>query len=289
VRDTAVPAAATVQAARWSPPREHPRLPAGEVHLWRAGLDPPPRRLEQLARVLSPDELRRADAFSRASQRRRFIAGRGLLRVLLGRYLERAPGRLGLRYGPQGKPELESFPEVSAVRFNCSHSRELVLYAFAQDRRVGVDLEAVRPLPEAEGIARLCFSWRERMALAALAPEDREAAVLRGWTRKEAYAKAVGEGLARPLDGIEVSLGISDRPALHAVDGDPGIAARWSLLAFLPEEGYVAALVVEGRPSRVMGYGLDGWAPAAAPGPPQASSYHGAARADPAVDGHPAP
>jgi 4'-phosphopantetheinyl transferase len=254
---------ATGTAAGWSRPPAILPLAGAEVHLWRAWLDQPQWRLRQLARTLSPDECQRADAFSLARQRRRFIAGRGLLRVLLAGYLDRAPGTLDFCYGAHGKPELARPPAGPAVRFNCSHSRELALYAFARGRRVGIDVEAIRPLPEADEIARLCFSSRERVELAALAHGGLEEAVIRGWTRKEAYAKAVGDGLARPLEGIEVSLAASERPTLHAIDGDPEMAARWSLLAWSPDEGYVAALFVDVQPLRVTSYELHGWAPGA--------------------------
>ena len=176
------------------------------------------------------------------------------MRLLLAGYVDVAPDAITFRYGPNGKPELavetSGDPRASGhprVEFNASRSRGLALCAFARGRRVGVDLEALRRLPEAEGVADRCFSRRERSELAALSHGDLEGAVLRGWTRKEAYAKAVGDGLTRPLDGIEVSVSPTEPPALRAIHGDPLTARRWSLVTLSPDAGYVAALVVEGH------------------------------------------
>jgi len=233
-------------ATRWCDPPATLALGEGDVHVWRVRLDAIGWPLEQLTGSLSPDELQRASTFAFATDRRRFIARRGVLRLLLAGYVDLAPGALEFFYAPAGKPEL-AIPGGTGVGFNCSHSQGLALYAFARGRRVGIDVEAIRHLSEAEEIARQCFSTRERSALALLPPGCLEEAVIRAWTRKEAYAKAVGDGLTRPLDGIEVSVAPTQSPTLERIDGDPALAARWSLHALSPGAGYVAALVVEGH------------------------------------------
>ncbi len=227
------------------------RLALGDddVHVWRADLDRPARPLAQLARGLSADECLRADALVFPRDRRRFIAARGMLRLLLAAYLDCEPGAVALRVGRNGKPELGLDSGDPPIRFNYSRSQGGAVYAVTRGRRVGVDLEALRPIPEAEQIAKRWFSAREREALAAMPPQQREGAFLRCWTSKEAYAKAVGDGLSRGLERIEVSLSASEPPALRAIDGDPVEAAGWSLWLPPSTGGYAAALVVEAHGS----------------------------------------
>lgn len=221
-------------------------LSTTEVHLWLVHLDGSDWYPEDLVRTLSPDELRRADAFAYSQERRRFIVGRALLRRLLARYLRADPAAVVFAYGPHGKPELAPGCDLSTLRFNCAHSGPLALYAVAAGRRVGVDLEELRPLPEVAALTQLCCSPRERATLATLPRDAVEPAVLRAWTLKEAYVKATGEGLALPPEQVEVAVAPGAPPALRAVRSDARPAARWSLRSFSPVAGYTAALAVEG-------------------------------------------
>lgn len=248
-------------AGGWGDPPATLVLGSQEVHVWQVFLDDAAWAVEQPRATLSPDERRRAGNFAFARDRRRFEVRRGVLRLLLARYLGGAPRAVELRDGPRGKPELAVAPGDSRVEFNCSHSHGLALYAFTWGRRVGVDVEAARPLPEAHGIAEMCFSPRERSELAALSPGGLGEAVVYGWTMKEAYVKAVGDGLATPLEGIEVSVTPTGPPALRAIDGDSGKASGWSLHTLSLEPRYVAALVVEGGDA----YQLNCWTAQPAP------------------------
>lgn len=231
----------------WHEPPVAPALKAHDVHVWRAPLDDPGWPIDQLADSLSPDEHDRASAFAAARDRRRFLIRRGVLRRLLAGYVGRSPRALPLTAGPNDKPVLAASPASALVSFNSSSSGQLALYAFSRQRRVGVDVEAVRVLPEAETIAELCLSARERAELATLPRCARDRALLRWWSMKEAYVKAVGEGLTRPLGGIEVSVPLAAPSTLRAIDGQPAAASRWTSRELSPAVGYVGALVVEGR------------------------------------------
>lgn len=222
-------------------------LPGGEVHVWRAALDPPAGLVRRLAQTLSADESERAGRFHFERDRRRFIVGRGVLRALLGRYLGLEPPQLRFGYGPQGKPHLADALETvdaDALRFNLAHSHELALYAFTRGREIGVDLEHIRALPDAGQIAARFFSAGENAAWLALPESQRLEAFFNCWTRKEAYLKAGGDGLARPLDQFEVSLAPGEAVALR-VQGQVEETARWRLQAIDAADGYIAALAVE--------------------------------------------
>jgi 4'-phosphopantetheinyl transferase len=193
------------------PPRPRPdpgeqlRLEPGEVHVWHADLDSTPWPPATLARSLAPGEWCRADRFRSRGHRQRFIAGRGMLRHLLAAYLGAQPGDLELRSGAGGKPEVAIPPGGPSVRFNCSHSQGRAVYGVTLRRRIGVDVEVVRPVPEAVAIAERWFSPPERAQLLASPPGRRSEAFLRTWTVKEAYLKARGEGLAADASGVDGS------------------------------------------------------------------------------------
>jgi 4'-phosphopantetheinyl transferase len=221
----------------------------GEVDVWFERLDPPEDRVAELAGALSHDERTRAVRFYFERDRRRYVVARGLLRVILARYTDLAPERIAFRYGPRGKPSLAT--ASAGLRFNLSHAADRALVGVTRGREIGVDLEYVRPMPELESLARRFFSEPERVALAALPRPRRLRAFFRCWTRKEAYIKAIGDGLACPLDGFAVSLAPGRYARLLAVEGDPEGPRRWTLCSLAPAAGFLGALAVEGRGFRV--------------------------------------
>jgi 4'-phosphopantetheinyl transferase len=200
-----------------------------------------------LAQTCSADEQLRADRFYFERDRKHFIVGRGLLRAILGRYLDLEPAQVQFSYGPRGKPALANIGTGGALCFNLSHSNGLALYAVTHDRNLGIDLEYIRPMPEAEQMAKRFFSPREYAVISSLPPHQKQEAFFRGWTCKEAYLKAIGEGLAQPLDRVEVSLAPSEPARLYGITGEPSAAARWFLQELTPAPSYVATLAVEGH------------------------------------------
>jgi 4'-phosphopantetheinyl transferase len=218
-----------------------------EVHVWRVSLDLDTPRVQSLQRTLASDEQARADRFHFQRDRDRFIVARGLLRVVLARYLGTNPGQLRFCYSSYGKPSLVSRDGQDALSFNVSHSQELGLYAITRNRKIGVDLEYIRTDFACEQIAKRFFSSRENATLRSLTPRLKHQAFFTCWTRKEAYIKARGEGLSLPLDQFDVSM-IPGEPALLVnTRGDPQEANHWSLRELEPGPGYVAALAVEGQ------------------------------------------
>lgn len=215
------------------------------VHVWRARLDVEPRRLAALQAVLAPEELERAERFVLERDRRRFVAARGMLRELLARYVGGRPESVAFAYGAYGKPALAEAPDPD-LQFNVTHSGELALYAFALGRRVGVDAEEIRTDTPSEDLARRFFSSPEVAALDSLAPSARRRGFFTCWVRKEAYLKALGEGLSVPLDGFSVSLRDGDPPALLETRYASAERDRWTLVELRPRRGYVAAVALEG-------------------------------------------
>lgn len=221
----------------------------GQVHVFAADLDLARAGKAFLPSWLSPDEQERASRFHFERDRRRFMAARGLLRGLLGRYCEREPSTLRFAYGPRGKPSL--LAPAGSLRFNLSHSGGLALFAFVREVELGVDLEQERPVPEAASIAERYFSRRENADLRSLAEPERSRAFFRCWTRKEAFIKATGDGLSRSLDAFDVTLAPGEPARLVRVEGEPALAGRFWLQDLEVSAGFAAALASEGRPRRV--------------------------------------
>jgi 4'-phosphopantetheinyl transferase len=160
--------------------------------------------------------------------------------MLLGRYLDEEPRNLRFSYSQYRKPSLAG--SERSLCFNLSHSDGLVLFAIACGRDVGVDVERLRELRDAEAIARRFFSVSENAALRDLPPEQRLEGFYRCWTRKEAFIKALGEGLSRPLDSFDVS--IAGPAALLRMETQD--VERWTLHDVMPGGEYTGALAVEG-------------------------------------------
>lgn len=240
----------TKPGINWPPPPAEVRLSANEVHVWAVALALPPAEIDALARLLSAEERHRAQQFKFPHLRHRFIVGRAALRSLLGRYLERAPAGLEFDYTARGKPELTG-PGAGQWHFNLAHSHDLALIAVTQAAAVGVDVERIRPMPDAVGIAERFFSPRELAALRGVAPAARDAAFFRLWTRKEAWLKATGDGISESLSKIEVAFLREETPRVVAIAGDATAAEAWSLCALNPADGFVGALAMACREVRL--------------------------------------
>jgi 4'-phosphopantetheinyl transferase len=230
-------------ADKWQLMRYEPILSISDVHVWMSWLDLPADRITQFASTLTEDEIERAERFHFERDRNRYVVSRGLLRELLGRYLKRNPAQVRLIYGPNGKPELAGYEADHTLQFNLAHSGEIALYAFTQGRPIGIDVEKVRTLSDADGLAKRFFSAKEYLAWRSLARGDRLAAFFRCWTSKEAFIKAIGAGLSYPLDQFDVTLSPDEPAGLLAIAGDVKEAKRWSVRALYPAQDYAAAVV----------------------------------------------
>jgi 4'-phosphopantetheinyl transferase len=227
----------------WAGPPENPVATADEVHVWRAELEQDEAVLRGLEWLLSEDERARAAKFHFRRDRDHFVAARGALRTILGRYAGAPPASLRFTYNEYGKPALSG---GGALRFNASHSHGLALYAVTEGREVGVDVEQLRADVAGFDIAQRFFSRHEVAALRALPRQAHAGAFFDCWTRKEAYIKARGEGLSHPLEGFSVSLAPGEPAALLRTEDDPAEASRWSLVELPAGDGFRAALAVEG-------------------------------------------
>jgi 4'-phosphopantetheinyl transferase len=218
-------------------------LPANTVHVWRAALDVDRDTYDAYNSLLSAEEKTRAARFFREKDRIAYVAAHGILRSLLGRYLGCEPAAIQFNAGSNGKPAV-ALPQ--AVSFNLSHSHGLAAVAFVRNREIGLDIEKIRPEFASEAVAERFFSAGEVAELRRLPAERRAVGFFLCWTRKEAYVKALSEGLRFPLDKFSVSLTPGEPVQLRADDSE-----RWSIQSFDASVSapttHVGAVVCEGK------------------------------------------
>ncbi len=230
----------------WLPVTTDLTLLPNNAHVWRINLDIPEAQRQNLLTTLSDDEVARANRFHFPQHRQRFIAGRGILRRILGGYLGIEPQQVLFDYQARGKPVLADALAKSGLCFNLSHSQDLALCAVNYHSQIGIDLEYIRPMSDLEALAKRFFLPREYDLVRSLSPEQQQEIFFRYWTCKEAYLKATGEGLAQ-LEQIEILLNPTEPAQLNTSE-------NWSLFELRPAQDSLAAVVVAGS-----GYDLQCW------------------------------
>jgi 4'-phosphopantetheinyl transferase len=235
----------------WQPDTDPPPLADADIMVFRVRLaagngDDPPDALPEW-NVLADDERVRASRFVRPCDRRRFAVCRGSLRMILGRLLNRPAQSMSFRSGPGGKPELAPGSDRerrSSLRFNVTHSDELALIAVSLERELGVDVERIRTISESARIVESYFTPSELAQFRSLDPSRRDAAFLRGWTRKEAILKAKGVGLAGLATAFETMFGTTELSTRFTPAAPLPRVGDWSLWEAAAGAQYVAALAV---------------------------------------------
>ena len=220
-------------------------LPSSDVHLWHVrlgGVSAP--RLQELRATLSEPELDRMARYRFPYLRNRYVVCRGILRQLLGRYLNTPPVAIPLSQANHGKPTLGPALRGSGLRFNLSHSKSTAVIALSRDREVGVDVEHVRPL-DSQRLAERVLSPGELSRFSNTPLDSRHEEFFYHWTRKEAFAKALSVGLGLPLASYDAGGGETPAiPCLKTVRGPQGRA--WSVMSFETVPGAFGGLAVEG-------------------------------------------
>ena len=228
----------------WKPASGRLWLAGGEIHFFRASLDQAQDRIQDLAGNLSSDECERAQRFRHERDGQRFIAGRGQLREILGAMLEIEPGVFSFEYGPFGKPRIGTPASGRSLHFNLAHAGALAVYAIASEE-IGLDMECVRPVSEAESIAERFFTRDEAARLRVLAEDERTQTFFTFWTRKEALIKALGVTFDDVRLAKENCVVRDDamRPSPATANESP--TAPWILQSFQPAAGYVGAFATQ--------------------------------------------
>ena len=207
----------------------------------------PAAQVESARAVLSAEERARADRFRAANDRRDYSMAHYLMRRCLSKDGPLEPAAWRFERGPAGKPFLAGEP---GREIGLSHTRDLVACAIA-DRDIGLDVENLDALPRQRASVERSFAPAEAAAFARSRGAGRDLVFLELWTLKEAFLKAVGVGLDRPLDSFAFDL---SRKGSIAFRPPPGVEARdWQFALFEPLPRTRLAVAAKARaPARLV-------------------------------------
>lgn len=229
-----------IPKVEWAVASKPPVLSGEDVHIWRIGLCDLADASPRLNELLSEDERKRASKYHFEKDCRSFVIRRAVLRIILGLYSGEKAEDLQFTYNNFDKPELKA---KLPIRFNATSSEDLGIVAIALDARIGIDVEFIDDaFPKLE-LAERYFSADEVRALRYLQPELQTAAFFDCWTKKEAYVKAIGEGMSHPLPELAIS---SDKQGQFSVNAISDGTADWCVTSFKPQQNYIASIAYEG-------------------------------------------
>ena len=220
-----------------------------EVYLWTVPLEASDQQVTECRAWLSEEEVGRATRYQFDRHRRDFVLSRGVLRALLGKLKREHPANIRFSYASHGKPALRD--SADPLRFNMSRSSGMAVYAFTIGCEVGVDVEQITPIPELADIAARFFAAEETAELMALSKLQRVRGFFNCWTRKEAFVKALGEGMSLPLDSFRVTLGVGEPARLLHMADNVQAAKDWTLYDWAPATEWVCALAYPDHPRMV--------------------------------------
>lgn len=231
----------------WSIPPNQLAITKDTIHIWQADLNIDKKAQKKFLETLNAEEHIKANRYRFEKDRIQYIAGRGILRQLLSRYLSIHPKSIVFEYNKYGKPHLE----YSDLQFNISHSGGVGVFGFTEKHLIGVDVELIKPDMDLLNVAEHFFAKKEIEQLLSL-PSNRQCeGFFNCWTRKEAIIKAIGHGLSFPLNDFQVSL-LPEHPAqLLATYWDEKEVENWSLQSFEPKPNYIGALALRNKRKRV--------------------------------------
>lgn len=218
--------------AIWSPtsPQSAPILQTNHVHIWQFTQQQPSTVVKTLHSVLSDRERKRARQYRLPVLQNAAIVRWGMLRYLLATYLDCLPKEMRFSYSEHNKPALSDDTRHN-LYFNLSHSENHVLVAISKSTPLGIDIEAIKLIPDMVSVAQRHFSSQEQKSLFQLPANRQTRAFYRCWTRKEAIIKADGRGLAIPLDAFTVTLNSDDDARI--IDANPNLFKalynKWTL------------------------------------------------------------
>jgi 4'-phosphopantetheinyl transferase len=232
----------------WRQPPSDLTLSESEVHLWKSRIADYEADAELFySGSLPTDEKEKADNIRSQENRKAYIISRGILRTILSEYLKVEPGDIVFEYNEHGKPSIADGLNPRNVRFNLSHSNDLILYAVAKNKEVGVDIEYMREISKAGRIVERFFSPEQRDFYNSQSESTKKTAFFRLWTRREAYGKAMGRGFSVPAAdcGIPLMRNDGEPASVHVVSG------KWSIYDLEQDDNYVSAVTVEGQIRRI--------------------------------------
>jgi 4'-phosphopantetheinyl transferase len=213
-----------------------PVLNSGEIHIWHTFYHDSASLIKLCSNALSSAELEHKSYFKFPKDQHSFVVSHGLLRILLSYYLHISPDELKMVKHSKGKPYQLNDP---CLFFNISNSGDCCVFAVSRNGEVGVDLEKIRPLDDLDELIRKNFSPKEQ-AVINRQPKERLHRFFKFWTIKEAFLKAIGEGMRLTPDLLE----FSSEKGEHKLQSFAGIveSQEWLFSDYSPNTDYAGTL-----------------------------------------------
>lgn len=222
-----------------------PSLPPNTLHIWLIESEKTDLSFAQGYALLPIDEQERANRFYFAKDREAYVLCRAMLRQRLASYMNHPPAAITFNYNLHGKPFVQA-PQTN-ICFNMSHSHGMLLLGFAQDSNLGVDIEKIRPDVKVDEIAARFFSKTEIEALRNLPESEKIEGFFKTWAQKEAFIKAMGEGLSYPLNRFSVNTNPKEMNSLVSIDEASASKDEWTVLTINAPTHYKAACIIQGK------------------------------------------
>jgi 4'-phosphopantetheinyl transferase len=229
-------------------------IPPDEIHIYQTNLDKSPAEINNFKKLMSVDELQKAARFKFDIDRNNYITGRGFLRTILSQYLNTSPEDIMFSYAEKGKPYVKDIE----IKFNLSHSKNYAVYAIALNTEVGIDIEYLKNIPDAYDISERFFSEEEREELKKMNEDRISLAFLNCWTRKEAFIKAVGEGLSYPLADFSVSISPGSEPGILWIKKNINEVKEWTLYNIKTDQSYISSVAVKSTGKKIVYRDING-------------------------------
>jgi 4'-phosphopantetheinyl transferase len=244
---------ASLYAADSGRSRSGSKFTSAETHVWALDLEVGADILARLESLLTGEEQERAWRFRIPQDRGRFVAARAMLRQILAKYLDRDPRSIRFSHSSFGKPGLAAQPASGTLRFNATRSGPLGLVAVGREAELGIDVERLRPLPDADALLERLLTPDERSELAGLAEDERQSRLFQAWVRKESVVKMIGLGLRQPLAGLSLHPWWNEGEKRVGLPPELGAKCAWVTPVAAPRPGFAAALAAA-SPAGVLKY-----------------------------------
>jgi len=218
-----------------------------EIHIWRGHLDLPLTNILIFKQYLSSDEIKRSDRFKFDIHRHRYIASRGILRIILSKYLNIDPFEVNFHYSSKGKPQIIVAQNQTNLEFNLSNSQDLSLYGITKKNALGIDVEYTRKMSDMEQIANRFFTPKECQILQSVSEAEKTDIFFQLWTAKEAYLKCTGQGITGGLDKFEVIFKDHKSIGLLGLENDLKEISNWYFKSFKADHNYQSTVVVNSQ------------------------------------------
>ncbi len=225
----------------WQNPPQKLTINPQEVHIWKTNLDQSSINVQNSFKLLNEDEKNKAQKFHFEKHRKRFTIARSSLKKILSFYLSISPQEIEFTYNDYGKPNLLEKINNIDLQFNVSHSEDIAIYGITCHYLIGVDIEYIRPMSEAENLAKRFFSIQEYKHISLLSSAKKDREFFKLWTAKEAYLKAIGKGISGGLEKVK----ISNYEPRQFISLPHSNNINYNLVYLTPHHNYLAAIAVQ--------------------------------------------